>query len=274
MYGTASSIIRRFPGNQIWQLEVNRKRFELTRQRPAKPVTASTVTPPVKSLTLAHFSDVHLIGQPGRAWQKYLVDELIDLKPDAFVFTGDLLDRMEWLPFVHEQFQRMSEVAPGYFILGNHDWHLDWQTIRETLQKAGWTDLGERHLLTSINGCDVLIAGTEAPWLGTNPIVPAPGPEDFRILLSHAPDQRDYAVTSQFDLMLSGHNHGGQITLPIIGPVYSPSQFGVRYAGGCFRHKDLMMHVSRGTGSKDPLRFRCPPEISLLTLQRMPDHSD
>lgn len=270
MYGTASSIIRRLPGNQIWQLEVNRKQFHLPRQRVTNP--PATLTD--KSLTLAHFSDVHLIGQPGRAWQEYLVDELIDLKPDAFVFTGDLLDRMEWLPFVHEQFQRMSEVAPGYFILGNHDWHLDWQTIRETLQKAGWTDLGERHLNTSINGCDVLIAGTEAPWLGTNPIVPAPGSEDFRILLSHAPDQRDYAVTSQFDLMLSGHNHGGQITLPIIGPVYSPSQFGVRYAGGCFRHKDLMMHVSRGTGSKEPLRFRCPPEISLLTLKRMPDHSE
>lgn len=274
MYGEASRFIRWFPGNQIWQLEVNRKRFEITKQRAADLMASQSKTalptkpetPAEKSFTLAHFSDVHLIGQPGRAWQTFLVDELIALKPDAFVFTGDLLDHMEWLPFVSEQFRRMSQVAPGYFILGNHDRHLDWKTIRSTLIDAGWTNLGEKQLNAQINGCDVFIAGTEAPWFGSNPIVPGPGKEDVRILLSHAPDQRDYAVDSQFDLMLSGHNHGGQITLPIVGPVYSPSQFGVRYAGGCFQHKDMLLHVSRGTGSKDPLRFRCAPEISLLTV--------
>lgn len=265
MYGEASNFIRNFPGNQIWQLEVSRKRFQVgVRQtKTIQPSTASLS----KSFSVAHFSDVHLIGQPGAAWQEFVIDELIALKPDAFVFTGDLLDRMEWLPFVEEQFLRMSRVAPSYFILGNHDWHLDCQAIRSSLEQSGWIDLGEKHVITELNSCKVLLAGTEAPWLSSNPVVPSPGVEDFRILLSHAPDQRDYAVDSQFDLMLAGHNHGGQITLPVIGPVYSPSQFGVRYAGGTFQHQGLLMHVSRGTGSKDPLRFRCAPEISLLTIQ-------
>ncbi|MEP3479530.1 MAG: metallophosphoesterase [Fuerstiella sp.] len=269
MYGEASNFVRNFPGNQIWQLEVNRKRFQIPHRQPAtlEGLEHHSSAAVQKSFSVAHFSDVHLIGQPGRAWQEFVIDELIALKPDAFVFTGDLLDRMDWLPFVEEQFQRISQVAPGYFILGNHDWHLDWQVIRNTLKKSGWIDLNERHLIAKLNGCDVLLAGTEAPWLGENPVVPKPGDEDFRILLSHAPDQRDYAVESQYDLMLSGHNHGGQIALPVIGPVYSPSQFGVRYAGGIFQHQGMLMHVSRGTGAKDPLRFRCAPEISLLTIQ-------
>ena len=266
MYGDAPALIRRFPWNQIWQLEVNRKRFQIPPRQAASQASESDQNSATKSFTVAHFSDVHLIGKPGAAWQEFLVDELIALKPDAFVFTGDLLDKVEWLDFAKQQFQRMNETAPGYFILGNHDWHLNWEAIRCTLIDAGWTNLGEKHMNVPINGCDVLLAGTEAPWLGTNPVVPAPGPEDFRILFSHSPDQRDYAVSSQFDVMLCGHNHGGQINLPMIGPVYSPSLFGVRYAGGCFQHKDLLIHVSRGTGAKDPLRIRCAPEISLLTL--------
>lgn len=271
MYGEASRFIRRFPGNQIWQLEVNRKSFAI--QKPKQASSSLNLSDegvessPATSFTVAHFSDVHLIGQPGAAWQKFLVDELIALQPDAFVFTGDLLDQMDWLPFVKEQFERISKTAPAYFILGNHDWHLDFEAIRSTLENAGWTDLGQKHVTRQINGCKVMLAGTEAPWIGENPEVPPHGSEDLRILLSHSPDQRDYAVDNQFDLMLSGHNHGGQITLPIIGPVYSPSQFGVRYAGGCFEHKQMLMHVSRGTGSKDPLRFRCPPEISLLQIR-------
>ena len=54
-------------------------------------------------------------------------------------------------------------------------------------------------------------------------------------------------------LVLAGHNHGGQVVLPVLGPVYAPSRYGVRYAGGCFRRGDTMMHVGRGLGGIDPL---------------------
>jgi len=53
----------------------------------------------------------------------------------------------------------------------------------------------------------------------------------------------------------------------VIGPVYSPSQFGVRYSGGVYEHRDLLMHVSRGSGAMDPVRLNCRPEITLLQLQ-------
>src|SRR5262249_37177637 len=68
------------------------------------------------------------------------------------------------------------------------------------------------------------------------------------------------------DLMLAGHLHGGQVRVPMFGAIFSPSLRGVRYASGVFSAAGTVMHVSSGTGSLTPLRYYCPPEISLLTL--------
>ena len=102
--------------------------------------------------------------------------------------------------------------------------------------------------------------------MGKNPDVPPRTDHALRLLLSHTPDQRDFAIDSDFDVMLCGHNHGGQVRLPVIGPVYSPSQYGVRYSGGTYEHEHLLIHVSRGTGSMDALQWNCRPEITLLEL--------
>jgi predicted MPP superfamily phosphohydrolase len=67
--------------------------------------------------------------------------------------------------------------------------------------------------------------------------------------------------------MLSGHTHGGQVVLPVVGPVYSPSLHGVKYASGLFRYPECTLHVSRGLGSKDPLRWNCTPELTWLQIE-------
>jgi predicted MPP superfamily phosphohydrolase len=88
--------------------------------------------------------------------------------------------------------------------------------------------------------------------------------------LSHTPDNFAWACRHNVDLMLSGHNHGGQIKLPLFGPVYSPSRFGCRYADGVFWKSPTLMHVSRGLAGKHPLRWRCRPEVTRIVL-RAPD---
>jgi hypothetical protein len=128
-------------------------------------------------------------------------------------------------------------------------------------------DIGGQHRTVSIGDATVLLAGTEAPWIGTNPGVPESASEDLRILLSHSPDQRDYAQRQQFDLMLCGHNHGGQVVLPVIGPVYAPSKYGVKYAGGTYRYRQMLMHVSRGLSGQEALRLNCCPEVTLLEVE-------
>lgn len=93
-------------------------------------------------------------------------------------------------------------------------------------------------------------------------------PPLLKILLSHSPDQIGWARRHGFDLLLAGHNHGGQIRLPLIGPIVSPSLYGVRYASGLFHEPPTLMHVSRGIAGVPPIRIQCPPELTRLVLVR------
>ncbi|MCI0359983.1 MAG: hypothetical protein L0211_16010, partial [Planctomycetaceae bacterium] len=155
------------------------------------------------------------------------------------------------------------------FVLGNHERLLpDADELRRALAAAGLTDLGSRTELLAIRGARILLAGNELPWFGTAPLVPSPQPlaPSFRILLAHSPDQLYLAKIDDFDLMLAGHTHGGQIRLPGLGALISPSWHGWRYASGVFHEPPTVMHVSRGISGSHPIRLNCSPEIALLTL--------
>jgi predicted MPP superfamily phosphohydrolase len=90
---------------------------------------------------------------------------------------------------------------------------------------------------------------------------------DFRLLLSHSPDQLAWARRHDVTLMLAGHTHGGQGRLPLAGPVLSPSYHGSRYASGDFYKAPTTMHVTRGLGGVHLMRINCRPELSLITLR-------
>ena len=77
----------------------------------------------------------------------------------------------------------------------------------------------------------------------------------------------DTARRAGVDLMLSGHVHGGQIRFPLIGSVLIPSQYGRRYDCGTFDEPPTVLHVSRGLSGKEPLRFRCHPQVTRITLR-------
>lgn len=87
------------------------------------------------------------------------------------------------------------------------------------------------------------------------------------ILLSHEPDFADHTVGRKVDLVLSGHTHGGQILIPFLPPLLLPGM-GRKYVHGHFRFGDgMQLYVNRGIGAVDlPFRFRCPPEVTVLTL--------
>jgi hypothetical protein len=135
---------------------------------------------------------------------------------------------------------------------------------------AGLTNLGGRSEGLTINGVELWLAGTELPWFGAAPPLPplSPPHSAFRILLSHTPDQLPWAQANGFDLMLAGHNHGGQIRLPYLGALISPSRYGWRYAGGLYHEPPTLLHVSRGIAGVHPIRLNCPPELALLILKR------
>jgi predicted MPP superfamily phosphohydrolase len=90
----------------------------------------------------------------------------------------------------------------------------------------------------------------------------------FRLCLSHTPDHITWARRHEVDLMLSGHVHGGQVRLPLIGPVVVPSLYGRRFDSGTFHLPPTVLHVSRGLSSEQPLRYNCRPEVTKLVLRR------
>lgn len=248
------------PGNEQFTIDVSTKAYQLPRL-PAH----------WDGLTIVHLSDLHFYGGVTRAYFEIVCDQAAALRPDIFVFSGDLLDnqaRLDWLP---ETLGRLQAPLGKFFVLGNHDWYLDPDATRLALVRLGWTDLSRGFVnLASPNrpeGSPLLLCGDETPWMGDHADLTGAPVDAFRILVSHTPDNITWARKQRIGLMLSGHTHGGQIRLPILGPVYSPSVFGCRFASGVFWLDPTLMYVSRGISGRDPIRYNCPPEVTKLLLK-------
>lgn len=247
--------IAQLPGNEQFKLEVSTKEYAF-RRLPAE----------WDGLSIVHLADLHFRGGVARSYFEAVCEQAAALKPDLFVFTGDLLDeqnRLEWLP---ETLGRLQAPMGQYFILGNHDWYLAPEATRREFERLGWIDVSSRsHELTIARfASKITIAGDETPWLGHHPeLIENP----FKILVSHSPDNIAWAREQDIDLMLAGHTHGGQIRLPVLGPIYSPSLYGVRYSSGVFWENPTLMYVSRGISGREPIRYGCLPELTKLVLR-------
>ena len=257
--GVESSAMRRllrFPLNEASQLTVTHKTLYLPRL-PAQ----------LDRLTIAHLSDLHYTGRVGKKFFSEVVDRVNGLDADMIALTGDIIDHARYMAWLPDTVQRLRARHGVYFVLGNHDLYVPLARLRGMLTSAGLIDLGSRATTVAINGQCIALAGNEMPWIVPGPDVSLlPADAGLRIALSHAPDQIGWGRRHRFDLLLAGHNHGGQVRLPIVGAVASPSRYGARYACGVFYARPTVMHVSRGVSGELPLRWNCPPEISLLTL--------
>lgn len=243
------------PGNESRHFEVRRYDIELSRL----PAAAEGVV-------IAHLGDLHLTGDVGYGFHRRVAEVVGDARPDLIVLSGDLLDRDDGHEVFSGIYGGLSAPLGVAFVLGNHDArHLPEQT-RRTLAGLGWRDLGGR--AEAVGDGAVFLAGDERPWFRHEPPEVRHQDGAVRILVSHSPDNFSAAVGAGYDLVLSGHNHGGQVRLPGLGAVYSPSRTGTRYACGLFRRGGTTLHVTRGLGAQIPLRYRCPPELAFLTLRR------
>lgn len=222
-------------------------------------------------LRIVHLSDLHMSGRIERAYFERAVEEVNACEPDLVAITGDIVERepcVDWIPATLGQ---LRAKAPVYYVLGNHDLHVNVGRLHGALADVGLVHLGGEYRELTVRGTPLVVAGNELPWfepaadLRDCPAHDATG-QPLRIVLAHSPDQFAWAQANEVDLVLAGHLHGGQVRLPILGAILSPSLFGVRYAAGVFMAGKTVMHVSRGTGSLTPVRYNCPPEIAVLTL--------
>ena len=232
---------------------------------------------------IAQLSDLHYDDYFSVVPLRKAVDIVNRLEPDLVVLTGDFVTSplqqsgraramvaaapiepcAQWLSRLH---------APSgvLAVLGNHDVDTDAAHIIEVLQSHSILVLRNRSLTIEREGKRLWFAGVDDVLAGKPDIklalsgIPASEPV---VLLAHEPDFADFAARYPVDLQLSGHSHGGQIRLPLIGAPYLP-KLGRRYPWGLRRIDSLMLYTNVGVGTiRVPMRLNCPPEVTLFTLR-------
>ncbi len=209
---------------------------------------------------LVHFTDLHHKGD--RAYLQSLVRKINALSPDSVCFTGDLIEEKQYLP---EALEGLAQIkSPLYGVPGNHDYwsKADFKNIAAQFAKTGGRWLMDEQQVTA-DGRFSIIGATcvslKQPAFKLNPAT-------RNILLMHFPAWVKKFGTQKFDLLLAGHSHGGQVRLPLYGPVYIP--FGVeQYDMGLFQTDCGPLYVNPGIGwFPFPIRFNCRPEITVFDL--------
>jgi hypothetical protein len=241
--------------------------------------------PAGKRLTIAAIADLHAGGpNMGRARIRQVVDAANGLGCDLIVVLGDYFATHRFVTEVvaHEawaaELARLSAPLGVYAILGNHDWWFDIDGVRKAFADVRMPVMENDAVLLGPPGNRVWLAGIGdqiAYWLGPSRfqgVDDLPGTlakvttDDPVILMVHEPDIFT-KVPDRVALTLAGHTHGGQIRLPLVPPVWAPSEFGARYAYGHIVEQGRHMIVSGGLGcSKVPLRLGMPPEIVRVEL--------
>jgi predicted MPP superfamily phosphohydrolase len=239
--------------------------------------------PPVfDGFTIAQLSDFHYDKHFSHIPIQRGIEISNALKPDMVVLTGDFVTQPALHHYLHNSRQGAKAAEPcaalltqvrarqGVFaILGNHDANTDPEFVTECLESRGIPVLANRSLAIERGGSRFWLCGTrdnprdsdlQATLLGL-PV------EEAKIVLIHEPDCAEYTVRHAVDLQLSGHSHGGQVRLPIIGPVYLPDR-GIWYPRGLRLIRNLTLYTNVGLGTiGPPVRWNCPPEVTLFTLR-------
>lgn len=239
-------------------------------------------------LRFVQLSDTHLGPRIPADYIRRVVAAALDLRPDFFLLTGDYVHNgSQYNPLAAELFRPLtSSPSPVIGVLGNHDWYGDGPDMNRRL-----VDLGVRMIdndrvfipargrLADIDdGASLCIAGFGD--LKTATVEPAKAlgilaDSTPRIVLSHNPDaaELEHVIDGpRIDHMISGHYHGGQVRLPLIGTLpFIRSPHGTKYFGGIVQGPAFPVLISRGIGmSIVPVRIGVPPELVEITLEPAP----
>jgi predicted MPP superfamily phosphohydrolase len=215
--------------------------------------------------------------------QTTLISKIIEQNPDLILLAGDIFDDVAPMTGTRLLLSGISGIAPIYYVTGNHEYmSLNIQEFRDVLEEYGVTILSDEYVEIEINRNVIILAGIEDP---DKAIYEMPdydqykimedrfreldGIAAYKILLAHRPERIAYYQGFSFDLVLSGHTHGGQVRLPFINGLYAPHQgFFPKYGGGIYKHDKLVHIISRGLSVTPVLpRIFNPPELVVIIIQ-------
>jgi len=247
------------------------------------------------SVRVVHISDIHYKGDS--TYLLRIIEQVNQLAPDIVCFTGDIVEDTRYLGEALDALGKIN--VPLYGVPGNHEYWsgASFDQIEKCFRKTGGEWLVDRSAVTS--GGKLLIVGNSgseittqrdasefampgrktdwSPAPDSTPIssgavvldhghTPSLIPGAKRILLTHYPAVVDSIKGGAYDIILSGHAHGGQVRLPFFGALVVP--FGVKgYQMGTYMTAAGRLHVSSGLGTFFlPMRFFCRPEITLIEM--------
>lgn len=241
------------------------------------------LSPSFHGLKVAHLTDFHCGHQIPAGYLEDVLSHTAAEKPDVIALTGD---------FIHKGYRHVSAAARllrhlkaplgVYAVLGNHDFSVRnalgirrhpglHQAIADALQGEGIKVLRNESVRFDRNGAGLIVAGVDDLWSReSDPHAALAGncPSTPRVVLAHNPQSVELFGEHRFDLVLSGHTHGGQVNWPGLGRVLLGKK-AKRWAAGLYSHLNGHIYVNKGVGFGWRFRFGVRPEVALFTLKPM-----
>ena len=232
---------------------------------------------------IAQVSDIHCdkVGHSDLSF----INKIKNFNPDMIVITGDILDSYNNnMDIAYNILSQLAIVAPCYFVSGNHELRLpeEYEQLKNRMKKLNITYLHNSKLFITKNNESINLVGVEdynffknedklnhrANFIKT--LEELYSPNHFNILLSHRPEKFPIYADIKYDLIFSGHAHGGQWRIPFIGGIFSPSQgFFPKYTNGNYVLKNSTLIVSQGLGNSSfPIRINNRIELVLAILKK------
>jgi uncharacterized protein len=242
------------------------------------PVTVRLAAWPaaLENFKIVAASDLH-VGSPHIDLDKLrrVVRTINEQQPDIVVLLGDYViqDVAGGTFIAPEDFAPVLgelKAKQGVFaVLGNHDWWLDGPRVKRAFEQAGLRVLSNEAVRIERGGAGFWLAGIDDFWTRHHDIAGTLSRvtnDEPVIALNHSPDIFP-ELPPRVALTLAGHTHGGQVNLPFFGRRIIPSRHGDSYAVGLVEEEGKQLFVTPGVGTSIiPVRFRVPPEISVLTV--------
>lgn len=227
---------------------------------------------------IIQFSDTHLGFHYNLAQLERLISKINSLSPDIVLFTGDLMDepnRYDEVKKIPPLLKTLKASLGKFCIYGNHD-HGGYgsELYQSIMEQSEFVLLQNTSTpITLLDGSRIELIGIDDAMLGKPNFELALAnvrQDNFKLLLSHAPDLADQAVLHGIHYQISGHSHGGQIKIPFMGALVTPP-FAEKYTEGLYQIEDqdqrLTLYVNRGIGTtRLPFRFLSQPELTVYTL--------
>lgn len=223
---------------------------------------------------IAHLTDLHYRPDSDEELTEKLIASVNAADPDLIIITGDFV--IEDPSSLQEVCRHLKKLTAKHGIIaspGNHDrWHCGDALMWTEMRKAGITYLKNDSTTLSIKGEHIFFPGLDSIWGGNLHASRAwknHRKGDPVITLMHEPDPFDHLCKHYpLSLQLSGHTHGGQCRVPLIGYAPAKVKFGRNYIYGHFEKSDAQLWVGRGIGTVGlRVRFACQPELTFLSLR-------